>query len=337
MGDDSSRTSRRAAYRGATSPVPVDLLAVVAATALADAAVLSLPAGSPLRVAAGLPLLFFLPGYGVLAVLFPAYHDGDPTDGPRDWSDLPGRETLAPFERLALSVGVSVALVPLVGLGVAVSPAEPTPAVLSTLATAVVVLGVGYRWWAADAANYPSPGAAFAAVAAGSAREQAVNVAVLAVAAAAVVVLVGAVAAPPAAESYTDVSLLTENESGEYVTGGYPSRMTSGESAELVLGVDNQEGERTDYAVVVVLQRVDGDGDDATVVASERVGRFEFDVADGATAYVTHEVTPTMTGRNLRLTYLVYRGDAPADPAVGTAYRRVHVWVDVVGQGSERT
>jgi uncharacterized membrane protein len=34
-------------------------------------------------------------------------------------------------------------------------------------------------------------------------------------------------------------------------------------------------------------------------------------------------------GERLRLIYLLYRGDAPAAPSTATAYREVHLWVNV--------
>ena len=44
-------------------------------------------------------------------------------------------------------------------------------------------------------------------------------------------------------------------------------------------------------------------------------------------------VAPTATGEDLRLTYYLYRGDAPSDPSEGSAYRTLSLWVDVSGDG----
>jgi len=40
-------------------------------------------------------------------------------------------------------------------------------------------------------------------------------------------------------------------------------------------------------------------------------------------------VTPTMTGRWLRLTYLLCTDEVPAEPSIESAYREVHLWVNV--------
>ena len=78
---------------------PSDLLLVAGLVILMDIFVL-IPAlsGSFVRTALSLPLILFLPGYALIAMLFP---------------EKTGLEWL---ERIALSVGLSVAVVPLIGL-----------------------------------------------------------------------------------------------------------------------------------------------------------------------------------------------------------------------------
>jgi uncharacterized membrane protein len=78
---------------------PSDLLFVAGLVILTDVFVLiPVLSGSFIRTALGLPLLIFLPGYALIAMLFP---------------EKAGLEWM---ERIALSVGLSVALVPLIGL-----------------------------------------------------------------------------------------------------------------------------------------------------------------------------------------------------------------------------
>lgn len=59
---------------------------------------------SPLRVLLALPLVLFIPGYVLIAALFPSNED----------IDL--------LERIALSFGLSIAVVPLIGLGLNYTP-----------------------------------------------------------------------------------------------------------------------------------------------------------------------------------------------------------------------
>lgn len=337
MARGSSGEVRAPAHRGRLGRVPGDALVVLAIAFAGTAGVLVLPAGSPIRVALGLPLLFFLPGYALLAVCFPGRHD---ESGRRVSSSGPAgvtrRGTVTLPERLALSVGLSVALVPVVGLVLVAAPVATTPAVIAAALTAVVVVGMARRLLSPARNRYRAPVRGGVStmvefvVAPDSVRTRVLNVAVLVVAVLAVVALAGALVSPPQDEAYTDVALVTEDGSGDYVAGGYPDQLAPGESAELVLAVENEEGERTDYTVVVVLERVDGDGNSASAATVDELNRFEVGVDDGVRAYVEHEVTPTATGENLRINYLLYRGEAPPDPNTETAYRHVHVWVDVV-------
>jgi len=80
--------------------IPSDLLIVMGLVLLTDIIVLTPGLNeSMVRNLLGLPLVLFLPGYSLLAALFPAK------------SDLEG------IERTALSFGLSIAIAPLIGLG----------------------------------------------------------------------------------------------------------------------------------------------------------------------------------------------------------------------------
>jgi len=59
---------------------------------------------SPIRIILGLPLVLFLPGYSLIAALFP------------------GKDDLDAIERIALSFGLSIAITPLLGLALNYTP-----------------------------------------------------------------------------------------------------------------------------------------------------------------------------------------------------------------------
>ncbi len=60
---------------------------------------------SPLRIIFALPVVLFIPGYALIAALFP-----------------PGKEEIDTLERVALSFGLSIAVVPLIGLALNYTP-----------------------------------------------------------------------------------------------------------------------------------------------------------------------------------------------------------------------
>jgi uncharacterized membrane protein len=138
-----------------------------------------------------------------------------------------------------------------------------------------------------------------------------------------------ALAVPQDGESYSSISLLTENDSGELVAEGYPTNFTAGEPADLVVSVENDEGSETDYTVVVVVQRVDPSADGVRVLEQQELDRIEATVGPGETWRQEHQVASEMVGEDLRLTYLLYRGEPPETPTRENAYHDLYVWMDV--------
>ncbi|WP_276282144.1 DUF1616 domain-containing protein [Halorussus caseinilyticus] len=324
--------------RLARPALPVDLLAVVGYAAVA-VVVLSQPGvyGSPLAVAVGLPLLLFAPGYALVSLLFPGAVPDDAASG-RTLTEV-RQHGLVESERAALGFGLSVALLPLVGVALALSPWTIAPATVllsvAGLAAGLSVAAAVRRLRRPADRRFSLPIRAWSAsgrraVSTGSLADRAVNVGLAAAVLVSFAAMGYAVAAPGGGQEFTGVSLLSQNETGELVADDYPKEFQRGESRPLVVELNNREGERTDYSVVVELQRVRQSGDGSAKVLQERtLATFTPTVGAGQQWRTTHEVTPTMTGRNLRLVYLVYEGEPPAEPTTDNAYRRVHVWVNV--------
>jgi uncharacterized membrane protein len=320
-------------------PAPAaDLLALVGYVALA-VVVLSQSGvyGTPLAAALGLPLLFFAPGYALVSALFPG---ATPDDARTDATLAEVRQHgLSGGERLALGFGVSLALLPLLAVSLALSPWPIAPATVLLSVAVVTVLsavvgGVRRLRRPADRRFSLPIGAwlddAERAVSTGPATDRALNVGLALGVLLAVGAMGYAVAAPGPGQQYTNVALLSQNETGQLVADDYPTDFTRGESRPLVVELTNREGERTDYSVVVELQRVrDGDGGAPKVVQDNRLATFTPTVGAGQSWRTTHDVTPTMTGEDLRLSYLVYEGDPPQNPTTENAYRHVHVWMNV--------
>lgn len=144
-----------------------------------------------------------------------------------------------------------------------------------------------------------------------------------------------AIAVPDSDDRFTEFYLLSENESGDLVAGGYPKNFTCGENEPVVVGITNQESQRTNYTIVVELQRLrDSNGSAGTVVESQELGRLDISVPDNETMYVNYDISPTLTGQRLRLVFLLYRGTAPADPTAESAYRELHLMISVSSPSS---
>ena len=333
--------SRSTQGRRVVRTVPVDLLVVVSFVLLADA-VISVAGALPLlRVVAGLPILFFVPGYVLLAVLFPG-------ESPGESHSLPGRLSadggLALSTRLALSFGLSVAIVPVLAVALAFTPVGFGTGPLLGLLTVLIVLGavvgaarrmrlppetrfqVPARRGIADLASFVT--------APGSAAGVALNLLLVASVVVAASGFAYAVLVPPANPEYADYMLLTRGDGGEYVSSGFPTEFTRGQGQEVVVGVANHRDEATTYTTVIEVQRVRGQGPDFRVVERSELDRLRATVGPGETRYLPHQVAPDMAGQELRLMYYFYRGEAPANPTVGTADDHLHLWVNVSLGGS---
>jgi uncharacterized membrane protein len=314
---------------------PADLTAVVVVVLLTVLAV-SLPVvrETPLRILFGLPFVLFVPGYAFVAALFP--ERGSAPDGEEDASEDRG---IDPIERVALAFGLSIAIVPLLGLVLNFTPwgIRLIPIVLTvggfTVGCAIVAavrrwvlepeerFSVPYRSWVASVrAELFEP----------DDRTDAVLNVALALALLLALGSVGfAVAVPQDGERFTEFYLLTEQEDGELVADDYPEEFIQGEPQPLIVGIENNEHETVDYTVVVQLERVEGDGEESEVVERDELDRFEATLEHDETLHEEYSVAPTMAGEDLRLSFLLYDEEVPEEPTRENAYRDLHLWIDV--------
>ena len=308
------------------SDIPLGLgLSFVASVAAFLVTVLPVP---PLiSVIVGVPFLLFVPGYAVTVALFPRKL---PWHGPVDSN---GSDGLFPFDRLVLSVALSVALAIIVGVNIEFTPLEIQ---ISTVVGFLVIItliaasvGVLRRseldrrqsdvW---SVSGFQETGRSLFA---SDSDSLATVMVVMAVAVSLVSVAVVA-GTGERGEQYTEFGLLTEDENGDLVAEDHPSNMSVGDETPLYYTVTNREQRDHTYFIVVQLQEVSSDG---TVTRAERVNGFRAPVEAGETAQRGHTITPTFAGEELRLQYLLYRGQPPAEPNESNAYRHLHLWVDV--------
>jgi uncharacterized membrane protein len=302
---------------------------------LCSLTVISLPEGSiPRLLITGVALLF-IPGYALTLAVFP----GSRTEQMEAETPLNRRyfestmSSLDPFERLALAVGFGVCLTPVYGSIIALAGVEyeaQTIIVLVSAATAIFTLLAGARHRISSTAiDAPSPFSHLAGVVADeisapTTGKKVLNAAVVVMLLFAAMNLTAAMVSPPQSPEYTTAVLLTENDQGELIADGYPDQLRAGETTDLVLQVENRESRAVNYEVIVQIQRVSADG---TVTELSVRDRFERTVASGSVWKQDHRVTSDMSGDRVRLAYLIYKGDAPAEPTIGNSYRNLTLWV----------
>lgn len=354
---------------------PSDLVAVVALVALALlGVVLPGVRETSLRALFGLPLVLFLPGYAIVSVLFPerrrrngdessgsapARSDAERTDSDVDTSDDSGASSLigkgatrtlgiasvSGHERVVAAVGLSLATVPMVVLTLNFTPyGTRFWPVLTSLSAATLVLTAAAavrRWNVPPEDRFRVPHERWTGIIGpGLLRsetrfERGLNVVIL------LALLVGtgsavyAVSMPGDGQSFTEFYVLAENESGELAANDFPTELTSGEQQLVTVGVGNYENRQVNYTVVVELQRVSTENGSMRVVEAEELHRFHPALTHNETWRQKHALQPTMTGQNLRMQYMLYRGDAPQDADRRGAYRDVHFWVNVTASESK--
>jgi uncharacterized membrane protein len=320
--------------------LPADLVAVIVVVTLTNLAVLGpVIRETPIRVVLGLPFVLFIPGYAFIAALFPEEGDSPVEDDQDDGERLRDRG-IDGIERVALSFGLSIAIVPLIGLvlnftpwGIRLVPVMVSVSAFTLLATAAAAQR---RWDLPEDERFRVPYRAW--IAAGRSellepetRTDAVLNVILVLSLLLAVGSVGfAVAVPKEGESFTEFYILTENETGDLVAADYPTEFTRGDREEIVTGVVNQEHQPETYQVVVELHRVERANNSTRILEREELEQFATgELAHNQTWIRKHNVTPTMTGERLRLTYMLYRDDVPAEPTPENAYRELHLWVNV--------
>ena len=314
--------------------LPADLAAVVLMVGLTNVAVFApVLRETALRVPVGLVFVLFIPGYAFIAALFPEQGES-PTE-----EESVSRSGIDNIERVALAFGLSIAIVPLLGLVLNFTPwgIRLTPIMLAVSGFTLVSVAVAAyrRRQLPEAERFRVPYRDWLATARAEVFEPAnrTDAALNVLLAVSILLALGAVGYavmfPPQGEQFTEFYLLTEDDDGDLVAAGYPEALTVGESAELVVGVENNEHETVEYTVVVQLQAVEIVGNETQVLERTELDRFETTLAHNETWQHHHDVTPTMVGEDLRLQYLLYRGDAPAEPTLENSYRDVHLWLDV--------
>jgi uncharacterized membrane protein len=306
------------------------------------AAATSLPGGSPVRVFAALITLLLLPGYALTTVVFPASASRGAKrgqtgtfDGRKDSAADSSAAAISDVERAALSFGLSLGSLPLLGFVADVTFGSyglgPILTVLTSFLVIASTIGVYRRLRVPENERYVLPighwaDLASATIRKGDAFERVLNVSLAIVVVTSMAIVGVALVAPQDGEGYTEAGVLAAQPDGEWAAKNYPTGVESGEQVPLMVTVSNEEGQPIEYTVVVLLQRVDDDG---TVVEYRELNRFRNRVAPGETWRNPHQVVPRVSGDQLRITYFVYRGTPPATLSRANAYRHVGFRINV--------
>ncbi len=295
---------------------PYDLVLCIVLALVLVALVFLVP-DSLARQILGLVFVLFLPGYAATAALFP---EDDQIDG---------------IERVALSFGLSIAIVPLIGLALNFTPfgirLDPILASVSAFIVAASLVGWYRRMRLPEDERFSIIIDVEIDWKAMPVVDKLLTIGIAVMLVASVIVLAWAVTTPRVGETFTQLALLGP---GGMATD-YPRNLTVGEDARVLLSVKSFEHEPKNYTIVIVLTNstdynftVSGVAIDwnSTQELTPYVGIAQDFALEHLEYYNrTFEFNVTENG-TWKLQFLLY---AEGQEFTQESYREVHLWLVV--------
>lgn len=284
---------------------PLDLLVVAGLVILTDIFV-RVPAlsGSFLRTIFGLLLVLFLPGYALTAAL------------------LPAKKNLEGIERALLSLGLSIAIAPLMGfvmnytsLGI-----REIPVLTGLSAFTILTCGVAYyrrvqlpetEAFGITVKNSISVLKSEFLEETGSGADKALAALLAISVLASLGSLAYVIGNPRGEESFTEFYILGPDK----VVENYPTEYTPGSSGTVVVGITNHEHRTVDYTMEIRLEN-------HSLPLPEDQKYISLDQNESWEEPVT--ITPSVEGKNMKLEFLLFNETEKDVP-----YRNTHLWINV--------
>lgn len=248
--------------------------------------------GNVINIILGLPFVLFFPGYCLLSAL------------------LTRKDILKSLERIALSFGLSLAIVPLICLllnylpwGLSVNSILYSLSIFTLITSGIAWLrqrGLSETEKTEVTLNFTGWGKK-------TAFEKILSVILVLVVIGLVGVLVYVIAVPRTSEQYTEFYVL--NEEGK--ASDYPSGLKIGETGSVIIGIINHEREDANYVVEIRIDNESVDMLDPIILTND----------EKRETLVTF--TPQKTGDRQKVEFLLFKGES-TEP-----YNRLHLWVDV--------
>jgi uncharacterized membrane protein len=283
--------------------LPSDLLIVIVMTALTFASVLlPLLENTAIRTILGIPMVLFLPGYTLIAALFP------------------GKKGLDTIERIALSFGLCIAIVPLIGLVLNFTPwgIRLVPILMSltffiilmTIAAQIrrLKLAENMRFEVKFKEMYDSIRTEMF-VKQQNRTDKILTIVLVISIVASVIMLVYVIVTPKQGEKFTEFYILGTGGKAE----GYPTNIAAGKTSAVIVGIVNHEYESVNYTLQVKINE-------------DILKEQQIQTAHNQTWQQQVNFTPLRAGTSLKLQFLLYRNSNFTLP-----YRDTHLWVNVTG------
>ncbi len=191
-----------------------------------------------IRLILGLPFILFIPGYILVFALFPTKK----TDR--------GIDTL---ERLALSFGISIAIVPLIGLLLNYTPwgIRLEPILLSNLLFIIIIGTYGiYRWKKTDPEErYIIPIKEITLLKQEKPLDCILTIILVIAILIVIISLIYVIITPKTGEKFTELYLLGQTGKAE----GFPRNLSTMQNTNVIIGLSNHEYQTINYTIEIWL------------------------------------------------------------------------------------
>jgi uncharacterized membrane protein len=311
---------------------PADLILVVVWLAASIVAIyLPFVNTTPLRIILALPVVLFIPGYCLVAALFPKDRE------------------IELIERIALSFGLSIAIVPLIGFGLKFTPwgirLDPIVIALCLFTLVMIVIALYRRSLIPITEQFGMPFSEITGAIkkelfpGGTSRVDLLLSAILClVILTAIVTTIVAFTVPKGEERYTEFYVLDENRTNT----NYPSLINTSQSYPIYIGVGNHEKRNTTYTIETwtILTEFNNITNTSHIVVMDPHDRLSFALTDNETAIIPYTMSVKKPGYD-RLEFLLFNESVPGFDVTGSdrinaSYRDLHLWVTVLdGQNRE--
>ncbi|MCQ6963388.1 DUF1616 domain-containing protein [Methanolobus chelungpuianus] len=286
------------------SRVPGDLLLVASGVLLTNLFVFHpLLNIIELRAFLGIVMVLVLPGYAMVAALFP------------------GKDDLSGAERFTYSIGLSVAVVPFIGYGLLSAPwgMNVGPLMISISALILVMCAVAFirrhrlpegMAFSPSLSSLYRPPVSFLS-GRHSRLESVLRISLVFAVLISAVTVAYVIENPKPKVGFTEFYLLGPDGT----SSGYPTNLSIGDSGSVMVGIVNQEERSVDYRLEILL--------DGKPLPSQAAGE---DIHLGNDERWESEVTfkPDVYGNGMKLQFLLYKDTELSEP-----YRELYLWLDV--------
>ncbi len=276
----------------------MDLILILALTILTVAFVLIPPLNKTfIRTILGILLVLWIPGYSLIAALFPKS------------GDLDG------VERAALSFGLSIAVTPLIGLGLNYTPwgIRLDPILISLTIFTIVMCVIAYqrRRSLPEEEKYFVNFGEFTEKIRESFRSESQTEKILSIILIISIILaisttVYIIVKPKQGEKFTEFYILGP----EGKASNYPTNLTSGDKGHVIIGLVNHEYATTEYELLVKVENRTLKND--TVI-----------LKNGEKKEIPFNFTAGSSGHR-KMSFLIYKL-----PDKEKAYRSLHLWLNI--------